>query len=498
MVFFLLAHLLIVFLEKTRFKLLSRITSVAIPILVSFLSVMLTGTYESQYKYLFLFAIISTSIEFGVNIGMLTTSISAALILAGDLIFAPNMATNHYFESDLVLICAFFIISWAVGSYARTEKEHISSLKNLANLDGLTGLFNHRFFYDALANEIAESRQNGASLTMLFIDIDNFKSYNDLYGHQTGDEVLKRIAEIMTEHVRHNDIVSRYGGEEFSILLPDTGEETGMKVAERLRTSIEAYHFHGQESIPGGNLTVSIGISTFPSKAKTGDELIKGADDACYRAKFLHKNRVEEYYSILDEIQRDIEESDREIVASIKTLIAVINAKDKYTYRHVERVVYYCNLLAEALHLGDQEKKVFVYAAYLHDIGKINIPESILMKTEKQTNEEWETLKKHPQIAVEILKNVKTLQDSVPIILQHHERFDGTGYPNKLKGQEINFFARLLTVIDSFDAMTSLRPYQPRKPYEQAFEELHRCSGTQFDPEAVGLFVQTIGALVKK
>jgi HD-GYP domain-containing protein (c-di-GMP phosphodiesterase class II) len=185
-------------------------------------------------------------------------------------------------------------------------------------------------------------------------------------------------------------------------------------------------------------------------------------------------------------------ELDSQRVASIKTLIAVINAKDKYTYGHVERVVFYCTLIAEKVGLTDKQKRDLVYSAYLHDIGKINIPEGMLMKTDKLTPEEWEVLKSHPRMAVEIVENIDSLKDMVPVILHHHERFDGTGYPDGLKGEEIEYLARVLAVADSFDAMTSVRPYQQKKTYDQAIEELIRCSGTQFDPDIVKVFIRAI------
>jgi len=296
----------------------------------------------------------------------------------------------------------------------------------------------------------------------------------------------------MKETVQSQAFVARYGGEEFTVLLPDTGELSAIKEAEKLRKSVQGYTFEGQENLPGGNLTISIGVSTFPAKAKTDAELLKRADEACYRAKFLYKNRVEAYYSILEELQNNMLEMDNETVTSIKTLIAVINAKDKYTYGHVERVVFYCTLLSESLRLNDKDKKNLIYSAYLHDIGKINISEEILMKTEPLTNEEWEILKNHPQKAVDIIANINSLSDMVPAILQHHEKFDGTGYPHKLKGEQICYLARILSVADSFDAMTSIRPYQPKKSFDQAVKELIRCSGTQFDPEIVTAFVTAI------
>ncbi len=198
------------------------------------------------------------------------------------------------------------------------------------------------------------------------------------------------------------------------------------------------------------------------------------------------------YTSILDEIKTNIDEKDIELVTSIKTLISVINAKDKYTYGHVERVVIYSRIIADKLKLSEYDKKILIYGAYMHDIGKINISKEILIKKMKITSEEWKILKQHPANGVEIIKSVESLKMLIPLIINHHERYDGKGYPNKLKGKEIPYLARILTVVDSFDAMTSNRPYNDRKTYEEGIEELERCSGTQFDPEIVKAFIEVI------
>lgn len=464
-------------------KLIDPIVSMSI----SLISVILTGSYESSYKFLFVFVILFTSIECSQKTSLTVAGISAAIILGVDLIYGPKTGVNTYFEGDIVLACVFMIISWTVGYYDDIRKKHISYLKDLANIDGLTELYNHRYFYDYLSAEIASCGKKGVPLSLLFIDIDNFKYYNDMYGHQKGDDVLRSIALIMKATFPKDTFVARYGGEEFAAVLSDYSEDKAIIEAEKLRRAVQEHPFDGQESLPGGNLTISVGVSSYPLKAKTDAELIKGADDACYRAKFLCKNRVEAYFSILDEFHFT-----PEVITQIKTLIAVINAKDKYTYRHVERVVFYCNLLADQLMLGEDEKRNLIYSAYLHDIGKINIAEEILIKTEPLTPEEWATLQNHPQYAVDIIKNNAALDEVKPIILQHHERYDGKGYPLGLKGNEIHYLARLLTVVDAFDAMTSLRPYQKTKSYVQAMDELSRCSGTQFDPAAVKAFIRCI------
>lgn len=461
-------------------------------ILLFFVVVLGTGTYASEYKFLFLFIIIIKTIQSGMKCGIIIACLAALIILIMDIICVPNLIVNEYFEQDLILAGVFILTAWPLGFYVKVENEHIKKLESLVNKDGLTNVYNHRFFHDALNKELIECKEKDQALSMIFIDIDYFKHYNDLYGHQKGDNVLRVIGQILKVNTRKEDIVARYGGEEFAILLPNTQEKEAINIAEKIRKKIEYTYFEGEENQPNGNLTVSMGISVYPYKAKSDVELIKSADDALYRAKFFNKNRVEAYTSILDELKNDIDEKHIDLVTSIKTLISVINAKDRYTYGYVERVVLYSRLLADKLKLAEEDKKNFIYGAYMHDIGKINISREILNKKMPLTKEEWEILKQHPLNGVEIIKPVGSLQNISDLILHHHERYDGKGYPDKLKGEDIPFLARALTVVDSFDAMTSNRPYNRRRTYEEAIEELKRCSNTQFDSYIVEKFIEVI------
>jgi diguanylate cyclase (GGDEF)-like protein len=336
------------------------------------------------------------------------------------------------------------------------------------------------------------SKEKSGQVSLIFVDIDHFKYYNDLYGHERGNKALIKLASILKKNIRSKDIVCRYGGEEFVIILPCTSKKRALSVAENLRYLVENTYFEGEENQINGKMTISMGLSNYPDDANDEYELIKTCEDALYRAKYLSRNRVESYTSILDELKNEIEEDQFENVASIKTLIGVINAKDKYTFGHVERVVMYGKIFANKLGLDKKDTKALVYAAYMHDIGKINISVDILNKKEPLTNEEWEQLKLHPTQGVDIIKNIPPLNNILPYILHHHERYDGRGYPYGLKGNDIPYLARVLTVVDSFDAMTSKRPYGESKTYDKAIDELERCMGTQFDPYLASEFIEVV------
>ncbi len=451
--------------------------------------IIISGFHESNYKFLFLLIIIANTIQYGIKTGINTAIFNSLIILTIDLLGVKTSSINKYFEVDLVLSGVFIMVAWLLGYYVKLENQYRDKAIQLANLDELTGVYNHRYFQNTLSQQIEEANKKNTNICLLFIDIDHFKYYNDLYGHSAGDVVLSRFGEIFKQTVREQDIVARYGGEEFAVIIPDISEEEAVKIGNRIRDVIENTYFEGEENQPSGKLTISVGVSCYPQKAKSKQELINTADDALYRAKFFNKNRVESYYSVLEELKSDIDEKHIDLISSIKTLISVINAKDRYTYAHTDRVVIYCELMAKHLGLSENDRKILRYGAYLHDIGKIQISKDILVKRTKLTDEEWEILKSHPANGVEVIKPVATLKEVWPLILHHHEKFDGTGYPKGIKGNKIPFLTRILSVVDSFDAMTSNRPYSKRKTYEEAILELERCSNTQFDPIIVKEFI---------
>lgn len=454
--------------------------------------IIISGFHESPYKYLFLFIIITSTIQLGLKPGITVATISSVIILGIDIIGNPGVNINTYFENDLILSGTFLLVGWILGFYVKVERDHIDVLQNMVNYDGLTEVYNHRFFHEILKKEMVSAKEKKTSLSMLFIDIDYFKHYNDLNGHQQGDEVLRNVGQLLKDVIGEKGSVARYGGEEFAIILPGISQESANRIAESARVSVERSYFKYQENQPNGNLTVSIGIATYPDCVKDDLELIKSADDALYRAKFFNKNRVETYKSILEELEKNIDKEDVEIINSIRPLINIINVKDRYTYGHSERVVLYSRLLGEKLDLNSEEQQTLICAAYMHDIGKIDIDKDILIKKMPLSDEEWKILKQHPAKGVEIIKYVNCLENIKPLILYHHERYDGAGYPQQLRGREIPFLARVLTIVDSFDAMTSNRPYNKRKTYDEAISELEKCMGTQFDPDITEAFIEVI------
>ncbi|WP_169332853.1 bifunctional diguanylate cyclase/phosphohydrolase [Effusibacillus pohliae] len=359
--------------------------------------------------------------------------------------------------------------------------------------DELTGLYNHRYFQEKLNEMVAK----GETVSLLLLDLDYFKIYNDMYGHPQGDKLLQEISKELVKEIPEHGVVCRYGGEEFAVLLPGTESEEALAIAESIRTRIAGHSFYGMEHMPKKRITVSVGVSTYPRMATSKENLIMLADEALYKVKYTSRNKVQLYSSLVDELKSHFQfgQAETELIQMIKTFLMIINSKDRYTFGHTERDMEYAEALARKIGLPEEEIKFIRYGALLHDIGKVEVPTEILNKKTRLTDEEWEIMKMHVIWGEEIVKPIRELAPCLPIIRHHHERYDGKGYPDGLAGTDIPLAARILTVVDSFDAMTTNRPYQKTKTIPEAIEELRRCSGTQFDPELVEPFIEVIKEL---
>jgi len=378
-------------------------------------------------------------------------------------------------------------------------------LVELSITDGLTGLYNHRFLQERLEFEFKRIKRYGGNLSCIMIDIDHFKQLNDNFGHQCGDFVLREIAQILRKSSREVDICGRYGGEEFLILTSVCLEDT-LQFATKLHTAIENYIFKFEDK--SIHVTVSIGIADYRPDIKNRHEFIERADMALYQAKEDGRNLIRVWKEKPDdtslsinhigilELKKQFVDLSRQMRATYleytNALVKAVDAKDPYTKQHSQNVSVISVEIAKSLNLNENDIEVIKYAALLHDIGKIAVSEAILTKNDRLTKDEYEILKKHPIIGANILKDIKFLEKEIPIILHHHERFDGNGYPYGLKGREIPLGARIIAIADAFDAMISGRGYKKSISLEDTLKEIKMASGTQFAPEIVNKFIEVL------
>ncbi len=408
-------------------------------------------------------------------------------------IYAANKNDNGHFteeDEDLLLMLAF------QATTAIENAQLYTKTSELATTDGLTGLLNRRAFMERLNEEAGRSSRYEHYFSFLLLDIDHFKRINDTYGHPAGDAVLKSLAQTLKRQVRTVDIVGRYGGEEFAIILSET-DSTGAKlVGNRIRGLVSKMPF----SLPDGNnigLTVSIGISIYPSCSTNVDLLIEKADNALYSAKREGRNKVYLYRETLRaQLENDpgqIAELLNSNIGNIDSIITAIDTKASFFREHTEKVRQYAMLLAQALGLEDKEKENLRLASLLHDIGLVAITTAIVKKPNNLTPEEEVIIKQHPVKGAEIIEKVGALKHLAPIIRGHHERYDGSGHPDGLKGEDISYLARVIAVADAYASMTSDLPWSKPVPKEEALKRLREMPGTQFDPEIVEVFCRIEG-----
>ncbi|WP_425486249.1 bifunctional diguanylate cyclase/phosphohydrolase [Anoxybacillus tengchongensis] len=368
--------------------------------------------------------------------------------------------------------------------------EWYQEMSNQANKDYLTGLYNHGYFKDYLKELFRETKKAGGQFSLAFLDLDDFKKYNDYHGHVQGDRLLKFVGEYLKNETKEQGFtVARYGGEEFAIVLPKTTKHEAATFMDGLRKKLNDTPFDGVDRLPYRCISFSCGIAEYEAEMYEESELLHKADQALYYSKTQGKNNVQLY----DEkrISRDALKF-KEDLDAIEEQLKLLLYKDVYTYRHSKRVFKYAMEFSDRLSLTEEEKRTLILGALVHDIGKIEVSRDIINKTSKLDRDEWEIMKKHVIWGKEIVLSDGRFEEVIPLVELHHERYDGRGYPYGLRGEEIPKLARILCIIDSFDAMTTDRPYQRTKTFSEAIVELRRCSGTQFDPQYVEPFIQMI------
>jgi diguanylate cyclase (GGDEF)-like protein len=370
---------------------------------------------------------------------------------------------------------------------ALERAQQYEEAREQADRDFITSLCNHRALQTELEGALQASSRRGEPLAIVAMDIDNFKLFNDTYGHSAGDQVLKMIAGHLAGLCRDNGLASRFGSDDFMLILPRAGREAAFGLAQSVQEwlSEKDFQVRGGERIP---ISVSCGVAVFPEDGQKRHELLAVADANLYESKGLGGKIVgrPESQNVKAELRK------LGTFGMLESLVASVDNKDHYTKAHSENVTDYAVMLAQELGYSQQVQKTLRIAGLVHDAGKICIPDRVLRKPGPLTPGEYEIVKHHVVIADHLLVDLPNLDQVRDAALNHHERFDGTGYPRALKGEHIPLLGRIMAIADAFSAMILERPYRKGRTVREALEELERCAGTQLDPELVKAFVRAV------
>jgi diguanylate cyclase (GGDEF)-like protein/putative nucleotidyltransferase with HDIG domain len=382
-----------------------------------------------------------------------------------------------------------------------TMQSLYAEVQQLSSQDPLTQVNNRRGFFELVNTKLEAVRQFRTQIAVLMIDIDNFKTVNDRYGHFVGDEIIKSVAAIISGQITKKDVIGRFGGEEYVVFLEAVSSKIALEVAESIRQEIAGY-FH---TVSGFKIrvTVSIGVSHSRGAKRTFDRLITEADQAVYVAKNKGRNKVAEWHPNYGQFPKNhmtfrtevssAEESTAGISSqTLQGLLRMLYLRDYETEAHTMRVSKKAIELAKAVGLEPEQIEKIEVGAFLHDLGKIAIPDEILFKSDLLTEDERKIMQKHPQYAYDLLAPISFFKDVLDIPYCHHEQWNGKGYPRGLQEDEIPLAARIFSIVDVWDALSSDRPYRPALEQEEIKQFIAEKSGVLFDPSLVPIFIHLL------
>jgi diguanylate cyclase (GGDEF)-like protein/PAS domain S-box-containing protein len=364
-----------------------------------------------------------------------------------------------YVEEDVDAVSYLADVAYSIVLH----KQSAERIRRLSYHDGLTGLYNRTFLEEEMKRlDIARK----SPLSLVLADLNSLKLVNDIFGHKTGDELIKTAARVLKDSCRKKDILGRWGGDEFVILLPFTTAEDAKKLCNRIKHNCQNVHI---KNIP---LSIAFGLAARENINTSIEEMLQEADTLMYKHKFFESKNVRN--------------------AIVESLLKALWKKSFETEEHTRRMLAVGLKFGKTLKLPDVELSRLELLIKLHDIGKINISRGILTKKGTLTAQEWKIIKKHPETGFKIARSTKEFAHIAEDILAHHEHWDGTGYPQGLKGEEIPFLARVLAIIDAHDVMVNGRPYKEKLQLAQSAQEIMQCAGTQFDPTLAKVFVKQV------
>ena len=389
----------------------------------------------------------------------------------------------HIYRDELEIVCKNGSTLWCeVNSHCLSDEngqlvlvgvirdisermELQKQLEYFSMHDQMTGLYNRTYFEEEIRRL---SKTRDYPITMIAADLNGLKLINDSMGHDYGDRLLRAAADVLSDSLRGSDVLARVGGDEFCAILLNTDEKIARKVLDRIRSCVRQFCENNHDL----HLSLSLGSATAPDESISFTELFKRADDAMYNDKFTPSS------SVRNKI--------------LKNLMDVLAEKDYIAKGHARRLIKLCRSMGEKLELSPRQQADLSLLAQVHDLGKVGIPDSIIFKKDSLTNDEWRIMKQHPEKGHRIALSSNYLTGVANLILKHHERWDGQGYPLGLKSLEIPLECRILAIADAYDVMTSARPYRAAKSREEALREIENCAGHQFDPGLVPCFIEIV------